>query len=134
VGYGHVYQGRYKSFPIETDEYFYHVVRYVEANPLRANLVASPADWHWAWHWGSLWRRERGDQAARGWLSDWPLPIPRNWLGVVASVQPTEQLEQVRRSVVRGQPYGGMTWTERTAAALGLESTLRARGRPRKVE
>ena len=30
VGYGHVYQGRYKSFPVETDDYFYQVVRYVE--------------------------------------------------------------------------------------------------------
>src|SRR5688572_17650268 len=29
VGYGHLYQGRYKSFPIESDEHFYSVVRYV---------------------------------------------------------------------------------------------------------
>ena len=27
VGYGHVYQGRFKSFPVETDEYFYQVMR-----------------------------------------------------------------------------------------------------------
>ena len=32
VGYGHLYQGRYKSFPIEDDEHFYQVVRYVERN------------------------------------------------------------------------------------------------------
>ncbi len=39
VGTGHVYQARYKSFPVETDEYFYQVLRYVERNALRANLV-----------------------------------------------------------------------------------------------
>ena len=39
VGYGHLYQGRYKSFPIEGDEHFYQVVRYVERNALRQNLV-----------------------------------------------------------------------------------------------
>jgi hypothetical protein len=39
VGYGHLYQGRFKSFPVETDEHFYTVMRYVERNALRANLV-----------------------------------------------------------------------------------------------
>ena len=34
-----MYQGRYKSFPVETEEYFYQVVRYVERNALRAGLV-----------------------------------------------------------------------------------------------
>lgn len=39
-GTGHVYQGRFKAFPVETDEYFYSVVRYVERNALRAGSVA----------------------------------------------------------------------------------------------
>jgi len=37
VGDGHLYQGRYKSFRAQTDDYFYQVVRYVERNALRAN-------------------------------------------------------------------------------------------------
>jgi putative transposase len=94
VGEGHVYQGRYKSFPIETDDHYYHVVRYVEANPLRAGLVDSPE----LWRWSSLWRREQGP-AARAWLSDWPLPVPHGWRRVVAAVQPRRHLEQIRRSV-----------------------------------
>lgn len=53
VGYGHLYQGRYKSFPVESDDYFYQVVRYVERNALRANLVTRAEDWRWS----SLWRR-----------------------------------------------------------------------------
>ena len=39
AGLGHVYQGRYKSFPVESDEHFWVVARYVERNALRANLV-----------------------------------------------------------------------------------------------
>lgn len=39
VGLGHVYQGRYKSFPVEEDTHFLAVARYVERNALRANLV-----------------------------------------------------------------------------------------------
>ena len=53
VGLGHVYQGRYKSFPVEEDDHFLAVARYVERNALRANLVSRAEDWRWS----SLWRR-----------------------------------------------------------------------------
>jgi len=43
VGYGHMYQGRFKSFPVESDDYFYQVMRYTERNALRANLVSRVA-------------------------------------------------------------------------------------------
>src|SRR6266576_1084608 len=39
AGMGHVYQGRFKSFPIAEDEHLLAVLRYVERNPLRAGLV-----------------------------------------------------------------------------------------------
>jgi len=38
-GQGHLYQGRFKSFPIQDDEHFFVVSRYVERNALQANLV-----------------------------------------------------------------------------------------------
>ena len=57
-GTGHLYQGRFKAFPVEDDDHFYTVVRYVERNPLRAGLV----DEAQAWRWSSLWRRYVGDQ------------------------------------------------------------------------
>lgn len=45
TGYGPLYQGRYKSFPVQTEDYFYQVVRYVERNALRANLVERAEQW-----------------------------------------------------------------------------------------
>jgi putative transposase len=39
-GTGPLYQGRFKSFPIEDDDHLLAVVRYVERNALRAKLVA----------------------------------------------------------------------------------------------
>src|SRR6187402_1741820 len=39
AGMGHVYQGRFKSFPIAADEHLLSVLRYMERNPLRAELV-----------------------------------------------------------------------------------------------
>ena len=67
VGYGHLYQGRFKSFPIESDQHFYSVARYVERNALRAALVDHAEDWKW----GSPHQHARGGCALR--LAEWPL-------------------------------------------------------------
>jgi len=128
VGYGHLYQGRYKCFPVETDDYFYHVVRYVERNALRANLVERAE----LWRWSSLGReRSKTEEAAFPILSDWPLPRPKDWLALVNEHQSEAELTALRRCVNRGRPYGNADWIARTAKSLGLESTLRSRGRPR---
>ncbi len=125
VGYGHLYQGRFKSFPIESDEHFYRVARYVERNALRAALVEHAEDWKW----GSL--RQRAGAAHGPLLADWPLPEPSDWIGQVNRPQTEEELESIRRCVRRGSPYGNVTWVEQAAAQLGLQSTLHRRGRPR---
>ncbi len=127
VGYGHLYQGRYKSFPVAGDEHLYQVVRYVERNALRANLVRRAE----AWHWSSLWRRLRRSPEERALLSDWPLPTPKSWLQYVNQPQSEAELVALRRSLQRGQPFGDERWVRRTAEKLGLQSTLRPRGRPR---
>jgi REP-associated tyrosine transposase len=128
VGYGHLYQGRYKSFPVENDDHFYQLVRYVERNPLRAGLVRRAE----SWRWGSLWRRQRGSSDERSMLADWPLPRPASWLQYVHQPQSEAEVQAIRQSVARGQPFGDDVWVQRTAKSLGLESTLRRRGRPKK--
>jgi putative transposase len=129
-GTGHLYQGRFKSFPIEMDEHVYAVLRYVERNALRANLVERAQDWQWS----SLWRRRHRDQAQRAILAPWPVPEPADWVRRVNAPQSEAELAALRRSVTRGIPYGSEAWTRRTALGLGLESTLRQRGRPKKAE
>lgn len=47
-GTGPVYRGRFKSFPVQTDEHFLMVVRYVERNALRASFVSRAEDWKWS--------------------------------------------------------------------------------------
>lgn len=127
-GTGHLYQGRFKAFPMETDEHFYSVMRYVERNALRANLVRRAEEWRWS----SLWRRQSGDAESRKLLSDWPLPRPRNWVEIVNQPQSDAELQALRKSVQRGTPFGSSQWQVRTANRLGLEWTIRPRGRPRK--
>ena len=128
VGYGHVYQARYKSFPVENEGYFYQLVRYVERNALRAGLV----DRAEAWRWSSLWRRNFGTEDEPQILSPWPVDCPPDWTQLVNEPQTEVELAAIRGCVARGQPYGTQDWVSQTAKQLGLEYTLRAPHRPRK--
>ena len=76
AGLGHVYQGRYKSFPVESDEHFWVVARYVERNALRANLVLRAEEWRWS----SLCQRCHPTGEERSLLAAWPIDMPANWL------------------------------------------------------
>ncbi|HLN30556.1 MAG TPA: transposase [Gemmataceae bacterium] len=128
AGTGHLYQGRFKSFPVVQDEHFLQVCRYVERNALRAGLVRRAE----AWRWCSLWHRQQAESPAPSLLSPWPLAEPSNWLQEVDRAQSEAELEALRRCVQRGQPYGPESWSKRVAKRLGLESTFRPRGRPAK--
>ncbi len=127
AGTGPVYQGRFKSFPVQTDEHFLTVVRYVERNAIRAKLVSRAEDWRW----GSLWRRIQGDPELSAWLSDWPIERPRDWVARVNRPHTASELESLRLSVQRGRPFGEEAWVDRMAKRFGMESTVRPRGRPR---
>jgi putative transposase len=125
-GTGPIYQGRFKSFPVQEDDHYFTVCRYVERNALRAKLVRRAENWRWS----SLW--QRCHETGVPWLSDGPLARPQRWLQRVNKPETESELAALRRSVVRGAPYGDETWQRRTVAALGLESSLRRPGRPKK--
>ena len=128
AGSGHVYQGRFKSFPVAEDEHFYTVARYVERNALRAKLVRRAE----RWRWGSLYRWLHGSAEEKALLSAWPLSRRPNWVAHVNTPHTEAELTALRRSVARCNPFGGEAWTKRTIRRLGLESTIRPQGRPRK--
>jgi putative transposase len=116
---------RFKAFPIEQDDHLLTVLRYVERNLLRANLVRRAE----AWPWSSMSWRNSGKRPVI--LSDWPVPYPRNWLARVNAIETDVEPAALRRSMARGAPFGDQRWSERIAKRLGLESTLRPRGRPK---
>jgi putative transposase len=127
-GTGHLYQGPFKSFPVQEDRHFLAVARYVERNAVGPGRVQRAE----RWQWGSLWRRESGSPQERGILAEWPVARRKDWLQWVNEAQSAKELAALQRSLKRGQPFGDATWQSSTAAALHIESTLRLRGRPRK--
>jgi putative transposase len=125
AGSGHLYQGRYKAFLVQADDHLLAVCRYVERNPLRAQLVRRAE----AWRWGSLWRRERGQGLEL--LADWPLPRPDDWRARVNRAESAAELEALRTAVQRGRPFGAAAWRDAMVQRFDLGATLRPRGRPK---
>ena len=130
AGSGHLYQGRFKAFPIQPDEHLLPVLRYVEQNALRARIVRRVDNWRWS----SLWRRMHDVVQPEFALTPWPIPEPADWHRLIEEPQDETELESVRLSVARGRPYGDDDWTAEIVNRLALHHTLRSRGRPRKVE
>jgi putative transposase len=128
VGYGPLYQGRFKAFAIEEDAHLLTVLRYVERNPRRANLVDAAQDWRWS----SLHRRLNGTDAERALLANWPVDRPGDWTARVNRPQTAAEDQALSESIRRSRPYGSPAWQERTARELKLHSCFRAPGRPRK--
>lgn len=128
VGYGHVYQGRFKSFPVQQDEHLLTVCRYVERNPLTAGLVAKAEQWRWS----SLFVRESGTEELRSVLAEWPVRRRSDWGRHVNEPLTAKEIQRMQLSLKRGRPMGDDRWVENTAAKLRLTHTLRQEGRPRK--
>jgi putative transposase len=130
VGYGHLYQGRFKSFPVERDEHFLTLCRYVERNPLAAGLVKRAEHWRWS----SLWVRLNGTARQKAILSAWPVDRGRDWIGQLNQPLRGSELEAIKTSLERGRPLGSVEWTEQIVSRLDLAHTMRREGRPGKSE
>ena len=127
-GTGHLYQGRFKAFPIEADDHMLAVLRYTERNALRANLCDRAEEWKF----GSLWRTVHGDLDSRQLLSRWPVGRPRTWVAMVNRPQNESEVKSIRECLRKGTPYGSDRFVSQSAVRLQLEHTLRSRGRPKK--
>jgi putative transposase len=124
-GGGHLYQGRFKSFPVQDDRHCLNVARYVEANVIRAGMVTDVAEWEWA----GFYARTRGGKPFK--LTAWPVNRPDGWRQLLNENLLETDLDRLRLSVNRGRPYGEPGWIDRIAKQLGLQSKLRNPGRPR---
>ena len=127
-GEGHIYQSRFKSFAVQDDTHFYVLCRYVERNPLRANLVKHAEDWQY----GSLFRWNQSAEPLPKILSPWPIPRLPNWIQRVNEPLGEKELDAIRTCVNRGRPFGDEQWTDEVAEKHGLWFTMRPVGRPRK--
>jgi putative transposase len=125
---GHVWQGRFRAFPIQSDEHLLTVIRYVERNPVRSSAI--PVRKAESWQWSSIGKQPAGVEYPK--LDPGPVPRQGNWLEWVNRPLTPAEDAAVALSLQRGRPFGDETWQKRIARRLGLEFSMRPRGRPRK--
>ena len=130
VGYGHLYQGRFKSFPVQSDEHLLTLCRYVERSALSAGLVRRAEQWRWS----SLWTRQHGTDGHKAMLSPWPVERGRDWIKRVNEALTAKELEAVEASLKRGRPLGSAAWTRQIVSRLDLAHTTAPFGRPSRRE
>jgi putative transposase len=134
---GHVWQGRFKSPVVQEEGYLWTVLAYIEANPVRAGIVADPGDWPWS----SYRAHALGvDDPLLTPLPEWEdlggdAPARRDrWRRRMAALLTDEEVSAIRASLTTGRPFGSPAWSEETERALNPPpSPPRPRGRPRKV-
>jgi len=112
AGVGHVWQGRYKAFPTESDSHLLRVLRYIERNPVRAGLVERAQEWPWSS--AGLATEFLGRQGTV-LMHGWPVPKPADWLAWLNKPEEQVELDRIRRCVKGGTPFGNPDWARQFA-------------------
>lgn len=113
------------------------MLRYIEANPLRAAIATQAGEYPW-----SSFRQHGLGEAdelvdpliAYDELSPYPKIRHRKWAAIVHRPLEEAALTAIRRSTASGLPYGDTAWVKRLAKKLDLDLTIRPRGRPKKED
>jgi putative transposase len=98
VGHGHVFQRRFWSAPVNGENGFLMVLRYIERNPVRGNLVPVADLWPWSSYVGRA-ARHKG-------LCALPCELPTTWAEMVHTIEDEKVLQSIRSALVRspGRP------------------------------
>lgn len=115
---GHLWQGRFASFPMD-ERHLLAAARYVELNPVRARLCASPHDWPWSSARAHRDGRDDGLAVVAPLLGE-----VGDWAAFLAGGLSDDEAEALRRHERTGRPLGGEAFVE------GLEKALGRRLRP----
>ena len=105
---GHIWQGRFKSFPVQRDEHLITALRYVLQNPVRGGLSSTAQEWSWS----SLRRPQLIDAC--------PLEDDRQWLEQLDEPMRADQLAVLRECLNRQRPFGKTDWPAEMAATFQL--------------
>jgi putative transposase len=126
TGSGHLYQGRFKSFPVQDDSHFLILCRYVDRNPVNAGLVKTAQEWRWS----AMWHRQNKNSDNKIPIAQWPVDMPDDWQTLVNEEINEKEMADLKKCIARNRPFGQVEWMVKTASSLGLDSTMKTRGRP----
>ena len=130
---GSLWEGRFKSSLVQAEEYLLTCMRYIELNPVRANMVNDPAQYRWSSY------RHNGLGQADERIAPHPLHLALGkddgtrqaaYRALFRSELDDEALADIRRALAQGQPLGSERFSEMMCAAVGVRRAQRRPGRP----
>ncbi len=133
---GTLWEGRFKSCLVDTGDYLWSCYRYIELNPVRAAMVASPSDYRWSSHHANAYgvddpvvtmhaeyRRLGADSATR--QAAYQLVFER--------AISDDRMQAIRDHLRQQRALGSERFQQQIEAVLGRSMQARERGRPRKL-
>jgi len=132
---GSLWEGRYKSSPIETDAYLLACCRYVELNPVRARMVEKPEEYCWSSYQEKIGLKEQDKMdtdacyLSLGETQEQRMARYKRWVESEVSEQ---EIKSIREAIQRGHPTGSPLFTEAIEKKLDIRLSLNKPGRPRK--
>lgn len=115
---GHLWQGRYKSFIVQRDNYFLNLLMYIEQNPRRARL--------------KQWKYVASNSKFNEFIDTLPVELPSNWQELKEETLNKKDKDKIANAIQRQSPYGKDTWVQEIAKKYDILSTINPRGRPKK--
>ena len=132
---GTLWEGRYRSSIICDDAYLLACCRYVEMNPVRAQMVSHPAEYRWS-SYGEKTGEGLGivdpDPAFLGLAED-EERRKRAYERWVLSAAPEGEWARIGKAALRGHLTGNHQHEEEVAEKLGVRLEMKKPGRPRKL-
>lgn len=132
---GSLWEGRYKSSPVNANEYLLACCRYVELNPIRAGMVEDPSQYRWSSCPAKTGFKEQN------WLDLDPFYLSLGESAVQRAKKykvwlretiPESEWKLIREATQRGQLTANMQFAREISKMVGRRLELRGPGRPKK--
>ena len=134
---GCLWEGRFKSSPISTNDYLPACCRYVELNPVRAGLVGLPEEYRWSSYGAKIGTKNEEwldfDPFYLG-LAGTAIKRAENYISWMEGTIPEGEWELIRQSLQRGQLTGGKRFVDEIEEKIERRVEFRGQGRPKKVD
>lgn len=130
---GALWEGRYRSTLVQTDRYLLACMAYIELNPVRAGMVAAPADFPWSSHRanvGLATDRLVTPHPMYWALGDTPFAREQAYAALVAAGIPDPLRERLTTSALKGWALGDEAFVRQLEGQTTRRATQRQAGRP----
>ena len=125
---GRLWQNRFFSTTVDTDQYLWAAVRYIELNPIKAHLVKEPQNYDWSSCRFTLGIKRNSLVRTHEWLNNTDRTEYIKFLGQTD----TKTEAKIRQATSTGRPLGDDTFLKKLEKNLSRQLLRKKAGRPRK--